>query len=386
MYPIARYSFSTVKIFAFYLVAASTLDSTASTDVASKDINELSASWADSNDELNQPDELSFSSDKEVHSMMGETLPRQDPTGFDNKYGQGIDLPPVGSYPPAELLAPGDKLSEKKRIQQLLKWIQNHQAMEFKRGRELGRQEAQDMRRPKRAEDESQFRGHDDRRVPPWKRSKSDTKHWREQWEELKSKHRKPRDQRVGGPPMLHTFDVKTAEGKNIKLDRENFPKAKTFLIVNTASNCSFTPQYEGLEKLHRTLKDQGLQIIAFPSNSFNLEPRSDFDIQEFVKENYDVTFPVLAKVDVNGPNTPQVFNWLKSSTVYTRSPEWFTLDDSGLQLTDVQWNFEKFLIISHNHRETIHRFSYDVKPEEITKYVEKAIFYADTMGNKKEL
>jgi len=358
MYPIARYSFFTVKIFAFFLVAASTLGSTAS---SGRDINELSAINAASKDELNHPDELSSSS--------------------------GIELTPKGRQPPPELLAPGDKLSEEKRIQDLLKWIQNQQAIEFKRGLALGRQQAQDMKRPIRAGDDTQFKGHHERRVPPKERPKSDKQHWRKQWEDLKkSKRRPPRDQNTGSPPMLHTFDVQTAEGKYIKLDKENFPAAKTFLIVNTASNCSFTTQYEGLEKLHRNMKDKGLQIIAFPSNSFNLEPLRDFEIQEFVKENYDVTFPVLAKVDVNGPNTPEIFIWLKSSTVYTRSPEWFTLDDSGLELRDVQWNFEKFLIIRYNHRERIHRISYDVKPEEITKYVEKAIFYADTMNTKKEL
>jgi len=374
MYPMARYSFLNVKIVAFVLVAASTLDSTAS---SGKDINELSDIYAASKDELKYPDELSFSSEKEVRSMMDETLPRQDRKGFNNMHGQGIGLPPAERHPPAELLAPGDKLSEEKRIQALLKWIQHHQGIEFERGRALGKQQAHNLRNAIIAGEESQFNGQ-----PPKERTKSETQNWRKQWEDV--------NQEFGGPPMLHTFNVKTAEGKYIKLDRENFPAAKTFLIVNTASNCSFNPQYEGLEKLYRSLKDQGLQIIAFPSNSFSLEPLVDFEIQEFVKEKYDVTFPVLAKVDVNGPNTPEIFNWLKSSEVYTRSPEWFTLDDSGLELRDVQWNFEKFLIVSLKHRdyhrEKIHRFSYDVKPEEITKYVEKAIFYASTVGNKKEL
>jgi len=361
MYPIERYTFFTLIIFGFYLVAASIIDSTASSGAAPKDINELSNIQTASKDWNNDPNEMGFSSsEKELLSMSGEKMPRPHQSGFE---------PPIGKYPPAELLAPGDKLSEEKRIQELLKWIQKSQAIEFRRGHKLGRQQAQEMGKSVRAPQDERIASDLRRKI---KNMKSPPK-------------QQPGDLWVK-PPMLHTFDVQTAEGNHIKLSREYFPEVKTFLIVNTASDCSFTSQYEGLEKLYRTFKHQGLQIIAFPSNSFNLEPLGNVEIQEFVKEKYDVTFPVLAKVDVNGPDTPKIFNWLKTARILTRSPEWFTLEDSGLEPSDVQWNFEKFLIIGNNQKERIHRFSYDTKPEEITKYVEKTLYYVDMMGKKKEL
>ncbi|KAJ3513505.1 hypothetical protein NMY22_g15018 [Coprinellus aureogranulatus] len=110
--------------------------------------------------------------------------------------------------------------------------------------------------------------------------------------------------------------------------------KGKVVLIVNTASKCGFTPQYSALEKLYQKHKDKGLVILGFPCNQFGgQEPADDEGIAEFCQLNHGVTFPLMAKSDVNGDNTNEVYKWLKSQK-------------SGiLGLTRIKWNFEKFLI-----------------------------------------
>jgi glutathione peroxidase len=109
--------------------------------------------------------------------------------------------------------------------------------------------------------------------------------------------------------------------------------EGKVLLVVNTASKCGFTPQYEGLEALHRKYKDRGLVVLGFPCDQFaHQEPGSDEEIASFCRLNYGVTFPLMSKVEVNGPGTHPVFAFLKG-----RAP-------AGLGRS-IKWNFTKFLV-----------------------------------------
>ncbi|KAJ5887895.1 glutathione peroxidase Hyr1 [Penicillium taxi] len=151
----------------------------------------------------------------------------------------------------------------------------------------------------------------------------------------------------------------------------EPFPlaslKGKVVLVVNTASKCGFTPQFEGLEKLYQDLKKrfpEDFTILGFPCNQFgSQDPGSNDEIQSFCQLNYGVTFPVLGKVDVNGGEAAPVFNWLKEQ-------------QSGLiGLKRVKWNFEKFLVTPEG--KVAGRWSSLTKPdaleEPIVKEIEKA-------------
>jgi glutathione peroxidase len=129
----------------------------------------------------------------------------------------------------------------------------------------------------------------------------------------------------------LHDFTVKAFDKSDKKLS--DF-RGKTVVVVNTASKCGFTPQYAALEALYGKYKDKGLVILAFPCNQFmGQEPGSDQEIQQFCKLNYGVSFPVMARIDVNGPGRDPLFRWLSETT----KPFW----GSGA----IKWNFTKFLI-----------------------------------------
>ena len=129
----------------------------------------------------------------------------------------------------------------------------------------------------------------------------------------------------------VHDFSVRTIEGSPRSL-RDY--QGKVLLVVNVASRCGLTPQYEALEALYREKKDEGLVVLGFPCNQFGAqEPGTEAEIQAFCSTNYDVTFPLFAKLDVNGPGQDPLYRLLTAQTV---GPE-----DSG----DVKWNFGKFLI-----------------------------------------
>lgn len=134
--------------------------------------------------------------------------------------------------------------------------------------------------------------------------------------------------------------------------------KGKVLLVVNTASKCGFTPQYKGLEALHQQYKDRGLQVLGFPCNQFGKqEPGSADDIGQFCELNFGVTFPLFAKVEVNGADAHPLFNLLK-----TQAPGIF-----GTQ--SVKWNFTKFLV-DRNGR-VVKRFAPTVKPEALAAAIE---------------
>jgi glutathione peroxidase len=133
---------------------------------------------------------------------------------------------------------------------------------------------------------------------------------------------------RVGS---IYDTEVKTIDGETQTLAGY---EGKHLLIVNVASKCGFTPQYEGLEKLYRELKDRGLVVLGFPCDQFgHQEPGDENEIKSFCSLNYDVTFPMFAKIDVNGPNTHPLYERLKA------------LAKGVLGSEAIKWNFTKFLV-----------------------------------------
>lgn len=155
----------------------------------------------------------------------------------------------------------------------------------------------------------------------------------------------------------VYDFTVRDAAGKDFPLSQF---KGRPLLIVNTASKCGFTPQYEGLQKLHDELKDQ-LVILGFPCNQFGAqEPGSDEEIQQFCSLNYGVKFPVLGKVDVNGDSADPLYVYLKEAA-------------PGLLGTKaIKWNFTKFLIDRSGN--PVKRFAPNDTPEKIRREVESVI------------
>jgi glutathione peroxidase len=156
----------------------------------------------------------------------------------------------------------------------------------------------------------------------------------------------------------FHSFEVKSASNETVPLSRY---KGQVVLVVNVASKCGFTPQYTGLEQLYKDFKDQGFTILGFPCNQFgSQEPGSDSEIQSFCKLTYDVSFPVLAKVDVNGPSVSPVYEWLKEQA-------------PGLLGTEmIKWNFTKFLVGKEG--EVIKRYAPNVEPKDLRKDIEAAL------------
>jgi glutathione peroxidase len=132
-------------------------------------------------------------------------------------------------------------------------------------------------------------------------------------------------------------------------------------LVVNTASKCGFTPQYEGLEALYKKYKDQGFVVLGFPCNQFGRqEPGSESDIEDFCQLNYGVSFPMFAKIDVNGDDADPLFKYLKNRQKGILGSE------------KIKWNFTKFLV--NRDGKVIARFASTVKPENLVKDIEKLL------------
>lgn len=129
----------------------------------------------------------------------------------------------------------------------------------------------------------------------------------------------------------FHDFSAARNDGKTEKMAAY---KGKVALVVNVASKCGFTPQYEGLEKLYRSRKDEGLVVLGFPCNQFGAqEPGDAADIAQFCKQNYGVSFPLFEKIDVNGPNAHPLYEFLKAKKPGVAGSK------------SVKWNFTKFLV-----------------------------------------
>jgi glutathione peroxidase len=155
----------------------------------------------------------------------------------------------------------------------------------------------------------------------------------------------------------FYEFSANNLQGKEVTMSEF---KGKTVLVVNTASQCGLTPQYEGLEKLNQKYKNKGLVILGFPCNQFgNQEPGSEKSIAEGCLLNYGVSFPMFSKIDVNGKNAHPVFKYLKNEL-------------GGIFGSSIKWNFTKFLVDANG--KPIKRFSPITKPEEIDKYLSKIL------------
>ena len=134
----------------------------------------------------------------------------------------------------------------------------------------------------------------------------------------------------------FYDFTVKDIEGNNFDLSSL---KGKKVLVVNTASKCGFTPQYEGLEKLYKSYGGDKFTIIGFPANNFaNQEPGSNDEIAAFCQKNYGVTFPMMSKISVKGDDMAPLYQWLTSKS------------KNGVLDSDVKWNFQKYLIDENGH------------------------------------
>ena len=157
------------------------------------------------------------------------------------------------------------------------------------------------------------------------------------------------------GGPSIHSFKVKSIDGKTI--DFSSF-KDKKILVVNTASKCGYTPQYEALQKVYEAHKDK-LVIVGFPANNFGgQEPGSDSEIQDFCKARFGVSFPMASKVSVKGSDMAPIYKWLTAKA------------ENGVLDAEVGWNFGKFLLDENG--KLIAYYPSKVKPdsEEILKYV----------------
>lgn len=155
----------------------------------------------------------------------------------------------------------------------------------------------------------------------------------------------------------LHDFTVTTLDGR--EQDLSDYA-GKVMLVVNTASQCGLTPQYEGLEALHQQYADQGLVILGFPCNQFGAqEPGGAEEIEEFCQVNYGVSFPMMAKVDVNGEAAHSLYQWLRAEA-------------PGEEGGDIEWNFAKFLV--GRDGQVLQRFSPRTEPAELAPAVEEAL------------
>ena len=155
---------------------------------------------------------------------------------------------------------------------------------------------------------------------------------------------------------MGNFYDLKATslQGKELTMDRY---RGKVVLVVNTASKCGFTPQYEGLQRLHETYKDQGLVVLGFPCNQFGKqEPGTSDDIGEFCRINYGVTFQMFEKIDVNGNDTHPVYVYLKDEL-------------PGKMGKKIKWNFTKFLIDAEG--KPYKRYSSSTKPQKLVPDIE---------------
>jgi glutathione peroxidase len=156
----------------------------------------------------------------------------------------------------------------------------------------------------------------------------------------------------------IYDYSATAINGKEVSLSEY---KGKVILIVNTASKCGFTPQFEGLENLYKELANDGLAIIGFPCNQFgNQDPGSDGEIEEFCQLNYGVSFPMFSKIDVNGSGTHPLYKYLKSEA------------KGLLGSKNIKWNFTKFLVSRDG--EVVKRYAPTDKPSAIKADIKKLL------------
>ena len=157
--------------------------------------------------------------------------------------------------------------------------------------------------------------------------------------------------------PTLSDFTATTITGEEQPLSAY---AGKVALVVNTASQCGFTPQFEGLEQLHERYADQGLAVLGFPCNQFGeQDPGSNDEIGAFCQRNYGVSFPMFGKVEVNGEDAHPLYQWLRT-------------EKKGMLGEKIKWNFTKFLV--GRDGQVIKRYGSTTKPEKIAEDIERAL------------
>ena len=154
--------------------------------------------------------------------------------------------------------------------------------------------------------------------------------------------------------PGIYDFTAQSLAGEDVPLKRY---EGQVLLIVNTASACGFTPQYKGLQALHEALSPRGFAVLGFPCNQFgSQEPGDARQIEQFCESKYAVTFPMFAKIDVNGGNAHPLYNYLKS-------------EKSGLLGSSIKWNFTKFLV--DRNGKVVARYATTARPQGLKKKIE---------------
>ena len=156
----------------------------------------------------------------------------------------------------------------------------------------------------------------------------------------------------------IYEFSALATGGRSVKLDQY---RGKAMLIVNTASACGFTPQFAGLEQLHTTYADRGLVVLGFPCNQFGAQdPGSNEEISSFCQLNYGVTFPMMAKINVNGPDASDLYQWLAAEA------------PGLLGSKGIKWNFTKFLVGKDG--QVVKRYAPQDAPASIAGDIERAL------------
>lgn len=170
----------------------------------------------------------------------------------------------------------------------------------------------------------------------------------------------------------IYDFKVKDIDNKDVSL---NNYKGKVLLIVNTATGCGFTPQYEGLETLYKKYKDKGLEILDFPCNQFlGQAPGTNEELVQFCQLNYGVTFKTFSKIDINGENADPLYKYLKAEApedLDNNLMDGFKdkLEKKGISLgTEIKWNFTKFLI--NQEGALVNRFAPTYSPDELDGHI----------------
>ncbi|MBQ3941728.1 MAG: glutathione peroxidase [Bacteroidales bacterium] len=181
----------------------------------------------------------------------------------------------------------------------------------------------------------------------------------------------------AGNAPTIYDFSAQTNGGEQLSFSQY---KGKVLLIVNTASKCGFTPQYDGLEALYNKYASQGLVVVGFPCDQFgHQEPGTNEEIEAFCRLNHGVTFPLMAKSDVNGENANEVFKWLYSQKPFAGFGDSETgkfmdamlsqADPDYASNPDIKWNFTKFLVDRKGR--VVARFEPVVAPELLAPEIE---------------
>ena len=160
------------------------------------------------------------------------------------------------------------------------------------------------------------------------------------------------------GQKSFYDFKVTDIDGKEFNLASL---KGKKVLVVNTASKCGYTPQYEQLESIYKNYGDEKFTVIAFPANNFNnQEPGTDAEVEEFCKKNYGVSFPIMSKISVKGNDMHPLYRWLTSK------------NENGVMDSEVKWNFQKYLIDERGRLVEVYESKVKPDDDKIVSWIKK--------------